>query len=58
MMDIFAPQDNRRDDNDYHKQIRALTEQPANTVDDREFTKQEIRNIIENMKTKPQGRMA
>jgi len=54
-MDIFAPQDNRRDDNDYHKQIRALTEQPANTVDDREFTKQEIRNIIENMKDKAPG---
>jgi len=54
MMDTFAPQDNRRDDNDYHKQIRALTEQPANTVDDREFTKQEIRSI-ENMKNKVPG---
>jgi hypothetical protein len=48
-------QDDRRDDSDYHKQIRALTEQPANTVDDREFTKQEIRIIIENMKNKAPG---
>ena len=44
MMDT-APQDNRRDDNDYHKQIRALTEQPANTVDDREFTNRNNENV-------------
>jgi hypothetical protein len=54
MMATFAPRDNRGN-NDYHKQIRALTEQPANTVDDREFTIPEIRNIIENMKNKAPG---
>jgi len=51
MMETFAPQDNRGDDNEYHKNIRALTEQPVNTTDDWEFTTPEIRNIIENMKT-------
>jgi len=48
-MDIFAPKDNRREDNDYHKQVRALTKQPANTADDREFTIEEISNIIASM---------
>jgi len=48
-MDTFAPKDNRRDDNDYHKQVRALTKQPANTADDREFTIEEISNIIVSM---------
>ena len=48
-MDTFAPEDNRRDDNDYHKLVRALTKQPANTADDREFTIEEISNIIASM---------
>jgi hypothetical protein len=48
MMDIFAPKDNRRDDNDYHKQVSALTKQPANNADDREFTIDEISNIIQS----------
>jgi len=39
MMETFAPRDNRGDDNEYHKQIRALSEQPANTAEDQEFTK-------------------
>jgi len=49
MMDTFTPKDNRRDDNDYHKQVRALTKQPANTADDWEFTLEEISNIIASM---------
>jgi hypothetical protein len=53
MMETVAPWDNRGH-NDYHKQIRALTEQPANMEDDREFTT-EIRNIIGNMKNKAPG---
>jgi hypothetical protein len=55
MMESFAPRDNRGDDNEYHKQIRALTEQPANTVDDWEFATPEIRNIVEYMKNKAPG---
>jgi hypothetical protein len=48
-MDTFAAKDNRRDENDYHKQVKALTKQPANTADDREFTIDEISNIIQSM---------
>jgi hypothetical protein len=52
MMDSFAPKDNRRNDNDYHKQVRAQAQQPANTADDREFTIEEIRNAVESMDSK------
>jgi hypothetical protein len=55
MMDTFTPKDNRRDDNDYHKQVRALTKQPANTADDWEFTLEEISNIIASMNNKAPG---
>ena len=49
MMDTFAPKDNYLDDNDYHKSVRALVEQPANTEDDREFSKEEVANTIASM---------
>ena len=55
MTETFAPRDNRGDDNEYHKQIRDLFEQPANTADEQEFTTPEIRNIIENIKNKAPG---
>jgi hypothetical protein len=42
MMESIAPRDNREDDKEYHIQIRALTEQPANTVEDREFKNQKL----------------
>jgi hypothetical protein len=38
MLDNFTPVDNERDDNDYHKQVRAHTQQPTTTADDSEFT--------------------
>ena len=34
------------------KNIRALTEQPVNTTDDRKFSTPEIRSIIGNMKNR------
>jgi len=46
MMDTFAPKNNRRDDNDYHKEVIAQAQQPANTADDREFTIEEIWNAV------------
>jgi 3,4-dihydroxy-2-butanone 4-phosphate synthase len=49
MMDTFAPEDNVNDDNDYHKQVRALALTPGLTADDREFTIEEIRNTVESM---------
>ena len=38
MMDTFSPEENGRDDNDYHKQVRAQALLPNYTADDREFT--------------------
>ena len=48
-MDTFAPKDNNLDDNDYHKAVRTLAEQPVNTEDDREFTKEEVGNTFASM---------
>ena len=49
MLDTFAPKDNKLDDNDYHKSVRTLTEQPVTTEDDREFTVEEVGNVIARM---------
>jgi hypothetical protein len=49
MMETFAPKDNNLDDSDYHKAVRTLAEQPVNTKDDREFTKEEVVNTIASM---------
>ena len=52
MLDNFTPEDNERDDSDYHEQVRAQTQQPTTTADDREFTTEEIRDSIESMDNK------
>ena len=49
MLAYFTPDDNELEDNDHHKHIRGQTEHPPNTQDDRDFTIDEIRNIIEGM---------
>ena len=49
MLEHFTPADNELEDNDHHKQIRAQTEQPPNTPDDRDFTIDETRSVIEGM---------
>jgi hypothetical protein len=49
MTDTFAPKDNYLDDNDYHKSVRTLVAQPANSEDDREFTKEEVASTIASM---------
>jgi hypothetical protein len=48
MLEHFTPDNNELEDNDDHKQITAQTE-PPNTPDDRDFTIDEIRDIIEGM---------
>jgi hypothetical protein len=52
MLDHFTPEDNEYDDNDYHKHVRAETQQSANTADDREFTIEEIRKAVKSMDNK------
>jgi len=49
MLEYFTPDDNELEDNNHHKHIRAQIEHPPNVQDDREFTIEEIRNIIEGM---------
>jgi hypothetical protein len=51
MLDHFTPKDNELEDN-YHKQVRAITTQPINTPDDSEFKREEIRRVIEGMDNK------
>jgi hypothetical protein len=52
MLEHFTPEDNEQEDNNYHKQIRDMTARPPNTQDDREFTREEIRKVIEGMNKK------
>ena len=49
IMDHFAPADDDKADTDLHKQIRRRTQQSPNTEDDRPFTRNEIKSIIDNM---------
>jgi hypothetical protein len=52
MQEYFTPEDNEYDDNDYHKQVRAQSQDPVNSPDDREFTIEEIRNCVERVDNK------
>ena len=54
-MDTFVPEDSERDDNDYHKQVRAQALLPNHTADDREFTTEEIRITVKSMNKKAPG---
>jgi hypothetical protein len=52
MLDYFTPEDKVREDSEYHKHIRAQTQQPTNKADDREFTIEEIMHAIECLDNK------
>jgi hypothetical protein len=47
MLEQLIPEDNAQDDTDRHKNVRRLTKQPIETTGDREFTQDEVRQIIE-----------
>jgi ribonuclease HI len=49
MLDHFAPEDNLHEDSEIHKQARILSQQPIYTKDDKEFTAEEIQNIIASL---------
>ena len=49
MLEYFTPDDNELEDNDHHKHIRSQIEHPPNAQDDRDFTIDAIRNIVEGM---------
>jgi len=43
-------EDNILDDTDYHKAIRSLAEQSIDTPDDKDFTQDEVRQVVEGFK--------
>ena len=45
----FVPDDNQKDDSDFHKQARSSSQDPIDTGDDKEFTVEEIRNAVASM---------
>jgi hypothetical protein len=47
MIEQLIPEDSAQDDTEHHINIRRLTEQPIETTDDRGFTQDEVRQIIE-----------
>jgi len=52
MAEQLIPEDNPQDDTDHHKNIRRLTEQPIKTMDDRDFSQDEVRQIIEDFNSR------
>ena len=49
MLEYFAPEDNPKDDTEFHRQARILSQDPIDTDDDKEFTVDEIRNAVASM---------
>jgi hypothetical protein len=47
MAEQLIPEDNPKEDTDHHKNIRRLTEQPIETIDNRDFSQEEVRQVIE-----------
>jgi len=59
MLEQLIPEDCPQDDTGYHKAIRRLAEQPTDTPDDKAFTQDEVRQVIEGFnQRKRQGRAA
>ena len=52
MLDHLILNDNTQDNTDYHKTVRRLAEQPMHTMDDKEFTQDKVRQVIEGFKPK------
>jgi len=52
MLWYFTPEDNEADDNESHKQIRALTQEAIDTANDKELTVQEVKNAVASMGNK------
>jgi hypothetical protein len=52
VIDYLIPKDEKTDDTDYHKRIRAQAEEPILTADDRDCTPSEVKNAIDDLKLK------
>ena len=49
MLKNLTPDDNQADDNELHKQTRAITQEVIDTADDKEFIVQEVKNVVKSM---------
>ena len=49
MLKNLTPDDNQADDNELHKQTRAITQEVIDTANDKEFIVQEVKNVVESM---------
>jgi hypothetical protein len=49
MIQEFTPGDNPDNDNATHKQLRAATQEPIDTADDKEISVQEVKNVVTSM---------
>ena len=52
MAEQIIPKDDDTDDRDYNKQTRAQTKEQIQTFEDREYTTEEVKNAIEEIKPK------
>jgi len=52
MLCQLIPEDNHKEDTTYHMTIRKQTKQPIYTTDDKEFTEEEVRQVIERLQPK------
>ena len=49
ILQILTPEDNQADDTEMQKHTRALAQEDIDTDDDKEFTVQEVRNVVMSM---------
>jgi len=52
LMDLLIAEDKHKEDTPYHRTIRDQTKQPLYTMDDKEFTKEEVKQVIESLQPK------
>jgi len=52
MLEHLFPDDEPQKETDQQKEIRRQTKQPTNTADDKEFTQDEVRQVVEGFKDK------
>jgi len=46
MLEQLIPEDNHKEDTTYYMTIQKQTKQPLGTTDDKEFTKEDVRQVI------------
>jgi hypothetical protein len=52
MLDQLSPEDKLKEDTPHHSTIREQTKQQIHTLDDKEFTVEEVRQVIEGLQPK------